>query len=231
MTHITDGLTESDEEVLNEIIEKTNTVREMNHRQLVDYITKQEYIISRLKHQHNIDLGIKTKIEIAKREKQIKNEINKKSNIEHYLLTINPSEQCTLNDIQTILFLLKGKPHIKIKSYVIEQRGKTELEKGKGKHIHILMEKTKPKCRIIEKLNSTFQYHFKFPINIKIDTINKKEEQNVINYMHGNKSEEKQQCQQITKEWRKEVHLEDYYDNIDNTPIDKNVKIINLNKH
>jgi hypothetical protein len=127
----------------------------------------------------------------------------------YYFLTINPKE-CEINDLEIIIGKLKSKKWMKIYSYVFEQRGETNDNKGIGKHIHLIIDNNKPKCEVIREIHNAIKIYCE---KEKIDL--KKMDQNGKaireKYMKGDKIESKLSSVKIDKIWRKENKLKDIF--------------------
>lgn len=164
---------------------------------------------------------IRKQIKLAEYRKEYKKEIQKESinkkpikkyrkkDPSYYFITINPSE-CTIVDLDSILNSIKKRKFVNIHCYIFEQRGITLNDSGKGKHIHMIIDKTIAKSDAITYIhNSIKKYCTKENIDIREITENGK----IIreNYMKGHKAFEKIQSVEIDKIWRKENNLQDFY--------------------
>jgi len=161
---------------------------------------------------------------IKKIKEYKKNKNKKKRNpykqAKYLLLTINPKE-CEIKDLKEIIKKIEKKEWIKINSYVYEQRGETEQEKGKGKHIHMIIEyeeikkyykKDKSPTHISQLLTMCLTKYIdnykKIDIRKIYDDENKKK---VEIYMQGIKEDKKLKSVEINKKWREENELKQIY--------------------
>jgi len=133
---------------------------------------------------------------------------------EWYFLTINPRPDITLTEfMKTIVKALK-KRWINYYIMVIEQRGETEEELGKGFHTHIIFNKGIKHCKVIKEMSNTFKkmcdtsnYHL---FNIK--SIGEEEKKRKIEYILGEKADDgKHLKQQMDKIFRERNKLKSYY--------------------
>lgn len=132
-----------------------------------------------------------------------------------YFLTINPDTSKV--SLQTFLKTIEkaiSKKWITYYIYVIEQRGETLEEAGKGYHTHIIFNKGKKHSEVIREMSNSFKkmcdvsnYHL---FNLK--RIGDEEKNRKIEYITGQKAdEEKHLKQSIDKIFREKEKLKSYY--------------------
>lgn len=184
-----------------------------------------------IKNIYYVDKDKKQNLEI--KDNNTDNIDNKTKTKKYYFITINPIE-CEKNDLDKIMSGICKKKWIKIYSYVYEQRGKSEEEIGKGKHIHILIEKNKKKNEVIKEIHNTIkQYCDKEKVDVK--EITEKEKNDRINYMKGNKCNDKKLLVEMDKIWRNKNGIKDYYElikenNVNNDIINNNLDNNKINQ-
>jgi len=128
----------------------------------------------------------------------------------YYFITINPKE-CSVLVLDRIMYNIRKKKWIKVKNYCYEQRGETDDERGIGKHIHMMIEKNRPRSRVLTEIHNTVkEYCGKEKIDIVL--VNSDSEERYINYMNGNKSAEKQNKVKQDKLWRSEWLIRPIYE-------------------
>ena len=144
----------------------------------------------------------------------------------YYFLTINPKE-CEVNDLLKITELIMKRSWVKMYSYVYEQRGETIKDKGIGKHIHMIIDKSIRKSQALVSIHSAIK-NYCTRENIDIREMTKNGKLIRENYMRGNKTDVKLQSVEIDKLWRKENNLEAIYTIIKEDIVD--MKNINDNE-
>lgn len=180
---------------------------------------------------------IRKQVKLAEYRKQYRREIqtstNKNSTTKKYkkkdhlyfFITINPME-CDIDAIEEIINIIKKKKYIKLHCYTFEQRGININELGKGKHIHMIIDKTLAKSDILRFIHSSIKKYCTIE-NIDIRKITENGKIVRENYMKGHKSFEKLESVEIDKIWRKENNLQDFYEIIkSNTLNDKDIRDI-----
>jgi len=183
---------------------------QQNHKEI--WLKKFYELEQKMGENHIIEnIGLTTKVK----------KINQIKNYTHIFLTINPPPSMALNDfINTIdktLTTSKGlKQWIEGYLYVLEQRGETIEEIGKGFHTHILIKLIghKKKSHIDRELKNNWKntldidnYHI---LNIKY--IDNDEAIRKQNYILGAKKEDiKHKKQELDVIWRENNSLEKYY--------------------
>jgi len=151
--------------------------------------------------------------------KDIKADINKFEEKTNYIfINVNPAPNHALLYFQQVIEKSLKKVWIKDYCYVLEQRGETLLELGKGFHTHIIIEKTpeKPYSQCIKELGRSFSkvcdtsnFHLYSGAIIKESDINKRRE-----YILGVKNDtQKHLKQQMDIIWRKTEYLKTFYGN------------------
>lgn len=133
----------------------------------------------------------------------------KKKLTSYYFITINPND-CTVSDIEHIIEKLSKKPYFVIQCYTLEQRGITPDELGKGKHIHMIVDKTKPKSELLRLIHSSInKYCTEENIDIrKIDAAGRLASEA---YMYGLKHADKIPLVKMDILWRKQNNLKNMY--------------------
>jgi len=139
-----------------------------------------------------------------------------KENSKYVFLTINPNQYITLTDFINKINKLMSKKWITNYLYVLEQRGETVLELGKGFHFHLILEKptTKPYAHMLRELansaNSvcdTSNFHF---FNLK--SISQEECERKIVYITGRKADEAKHLKQdMDILWRQQNNIKSFY--------------------
>lgn len=149
------------------------------------------------------------KQEIQKDRKKNPHKKYKKKDPTYFFITINPIE-CTISDLTNIINIIMKRKFVNIYCYTFEQRGTTLTDIGKGKHIHLIIDKTIAKSDAIKYIhNSIKKYCTQENIDIREITENGK----IIreNYMRGHKTFDKLESVEIDNIWRKENNLSDFY--------------------
>lgn len=144
------------------------------------------------------------KKDIYKKEykRQIIEELKANGNLGYYFVTINPKE-CEIFDLEIMISKIRNKKWMNMKYYNFEQRGETDDERGKGKHIHMIILNNRSKSRVINEIyNSVKNYCNKEKVNVI--PINKDAKPKYLNYMSGNKSSDKEKKVEQDKKWRDE---------------------------
>lgn len=153
--------------------------------------------------------GLRKRAEAVKIKVNKRGKYKKQKTIDYLFVTINPIE-CEITELKNIIERLDNK-EIKICSYIFEQRGETDDEIGKGKHIHMLIKKRNSisyyKRRILSMLRKTELIEYQESINI-IEVTNK---EGIDYYMQGKKAPEKLTKMKYTKIWREQNKLKDIY--------------------
>lgn len=135
-------------------------------------------------------------------------------NKEWYFLTINPRPDIKLQEFMKTIQKALSKVWITYYIFVIEQRGESEAELGKGFHTHIIFNKGIKHCKVVQEMANTFKkmcdtsnYHL---FNLK--NIGDEEKKRKIEYITGSKKdEEKHLKQQMDIIFRKKENLKSYY--------------------
>jgi len=145
-------------------------------------------------------------------------EITKRNNEElikeWYFLTINPAPDKRLPDFIKAINKALSKRWITYYIYVIEQRGESEAELGKGFHTHIIFNKGIKNCKVIKEMANSFRHmcdtsNFHL-FNLK--NIGDEEKRRKIEYITGMKAdEEKHLKQQMDIIFRQREKLKSYY--------------------
>lgn len=138
-----------------------------------------------------------------------------------YWVTINPPPECHIRELHIATEKLASRSFIEDYVYVIEQRGETEEEAGKGIHIHLLFkikdDPYEPPSKIKKYLKSTY----KQIVNVEtkalwIQPCPKEYVKDKIDYiLDTNKDSTKTQKQNIDKYYREQNRIAPYYTNID----------------
>jgi len=139
-----------------------------------------------------------------------------KNKTKYIFLTINPNAQITLLEFIKTIEKMMTKSWITNYLYVIEQRGETLEELGKGFHFHLILEKPQAKSyqHMIRELSNTANkvcdtsnFHF---FNIK--NISEEEKERKIQYITGTKADAaKHKKQEMDIIFRKNNNLLSYY--------------------
>lgn len=133
----------------------------------------------------------------------------------HTLWTINPRMDTDLGEFMKKIIKATKKKWVKHYIFSIEQRGKTDIEMGRGIHCHMYVEVDKKK-RIYEcrrEMYNTFKHLVGNRKHVMVSYA--KDPTNFIKYCMGiKKDEEKDDMIKYDKLWRKKNELEDYYTNI-----------------
>lgn len=140
----------------------------------------------------------------------LKIEVDKK----WYFLTINPRPTITLEDFMKTIRKALSKKWITYFIFVIEQRGETEEELGKGIHTHIIFNKGIKHCKVIKEMGNSFKnmcdisnYHL-----FNISNIGDEEKKRKIEYILGTKADcEKHKKQQMDIIFREKLKLKSHY--------------------
>jgi len=133
---------------------------------------------------------------------------------EWYFLTINPAPDKKLPDFIKAINKALSKKWITYYIYVIEQRGESEAELGKGFHTHIIFNKGIKNCKVIKEMANSFRHmcdtsNFHL-FNLK--NIGDEEKRRKIEYITGMKAdEEKHLKQQMDIIFRQREKLKSYY--------------------
>jgi len=133
---------------------------------------------------------------------------------EWYFLTVNPKPDITLTEFMKTIDKALKKRWINYYIMVIEQRGESEAELGKGFHTHIIFNKGIKHCKVITEMSNTFKkmcdtsnYHL---FNLK--SIGEEEKKRKVEYILGEKADvEKHLKQQMDIIFRERNKLKSYY--------------------
>jgi len=169
-------------------------------------------------------LDKKEYVEKKKKKKRPKKRGEYKITHNYLTVTINPKE-CNISDLHDIIDIINKKKWVNLICYSFEQRGETTIDKGVGKHIHLILskpdelERSTPTCIRRLLYNSLKEY---FDSNtdkiIKIKKVNNVSKTKYEEYMKGDKDESKLRRVEIDNIWRKENNLNKIY-YIDNESI------------
>lgn len=148
--------------------------------------------------------------ELRDKQEKYKEEIKK----EWYFLTVNPAPNKKLPDFLKTINKALSKKWISYFIYVIEQRGESEAELGKGFHTHIIFNKGIKHCKVVKEMANSFKnmcdvsnYHL---FNLK--NIGDEEKLRKIEYITGQKADtEKHLKQQMDIIYRQKEKLKSYY--------------------
>ncbi len=186
-------------------------LKELKKRK-IKKILEQQYQLESLGEMLKDMKGLEEKNKVLLKEKTAKEHNNS-----HLWITINPQPEIKLCDfIKKIKKLVERKIFTNY-LYVLEQRGKTEEEQGKGFHAHILAKRNlnyKPfkthEC--IRNTCKTLVKNHKDNRTINIQNIGEEFAEDKKEYILGTKTgEEKDIKQQIDIIWRKNNNLNKYY--------------------
>ncbi|ARF12649.1 hypothetical protein Klosneuvirus_12_6 [Klosneuvirus KNV1] len=169
-------------------------------------------------------LDKKEYVEKKKKKKRPKKRGEYKITHNYLTVTINPKE-CNISDLHDIIDIINKKKWVNLICYSFEQRGETTIDKGVGKHIHLILskpdelERSTPTCIRRLLYNSLKEY---FDSNtdkiIKVKKVNNVGKTKYEEYMKGDKDESKLRRVEIDNIWRKENNLNKIY-YIDNESI------------
>ncbi len=147
---------------------------------------------------------------------ELKEATAKEHNNAYCFVTINPNETTTLSEFETKLTKFVNRNMFISYRYVIEQRGATEKEMGKGFHAHVLLKRNldyKP-SKIVVNTKNTFKGITAIDNNqiLNIQHIGEDFAKDKDEYMTGVKTGEgKDKKQAIDKIWREKNNLESVY--------------------
>ena len=169
---------------------------------------------------------IRKQVKLAEYRKEYRNEIRKttivnkpkqktpkkynKKDPMYYFITINPIE-CTTSDIESIINSINKRKFVNLHCYTFEQRGTILDDIGKGKHIHLIIDKTIAKSDAIKYIHNSIKKYCTLE-NVDIREITENGKILRENYMRGNKQFDKLQSVEIDKIWREQNNLLDYYE-------------------
>lgn len=134
---------------------------------------------------------------------------------EWYFLTVNPdTSKVSLREFMKTIEKSLSKKWINYYIFVIEQRGETEEELGRGFHTHIIFNKGIKHCKVVKEMSNTFKnmcdvsnYHL---FNIK--NIGEQEKLRKIEYITGTKSDEQKHLKQkMDIIFRQKENLKSFY--------------------
>jgi len=134
----------------------------------------------------------------------------KKKDKAYHFISIN-LEETEIKEILDVMDKILKKSWLNIYSYVIEQRGEDATDRGKGKHIHIIADKTKSEFDTIHILYNTLKYLCSDKAKIDVKEMSEKGMKIRYNYIKGLKKEGKLKAQEQTIIWRTENHLKQLY--------------------
>jgi hypothetical protein len=150
------------------------------------------------------------KYNYIKKQEEIKNKTK------YIFLTINPNAQVDFKEFFRVIVKMMSKNWITNYLWVIEQRGETLDELGKGFHFHAIIEKpaNKAYAHMVRELSNsanrvcdTSNFHF---FNLK--NISEEEKERKIVYITGSKADEaKHKKQELDIVFRKNNNLLSYY--------------------
>jgi len=162
-------------------------------------------------------LDKKEYVEKKKKKKRPKKRGEYKITHNYLTVTINPKE-CNISDLHDIIDIINKKKWVNLICYSFEQRGETTIDKGVGKHIHLILskpdelERSTPTCIRRLLYNSLKEY---FDSNtdkiIKVKKVNNVGKTKYEEYMKGDKDESKLRRVEIDNIWRKENNLKTIY--------------------
>lgn len=153
--------------------------------------------------------------------KEIKEELkNKKENGNYMFINVNPASNISLFSFLKIIDKFIKRKYILDYLYVLEQRGESLEELGKGFHLHMIIKKkesksfntlTKDAGMVFNPMCDTSNYHFFNTQYIKECDMEKRR-----NYIIGRKADPKKHLKQdMDIIWRKENNIKSYYGNIE----------------
>lgn len=143
-----------------------------------------------------------------------------------FWITINPEPKCNRANFLKCTANLAKRSFVKNAMYVIEQRGESEDDMGKGFHCHMLVErdmsnKHDTPSKIIERIRNTVKNILKLHKNNPyIQIVDAEYAKDKIRYMQGDKDlhkEEKDLKLVYDKLWRDRENIEHIYGNIEIT--------------
>lgn len=156
------------------------------------------------------------------RVQELQKEMSRKNNIDtySYFVCVNPSPTVELQDFLSVCAKSVNKIWIETYCYVIEQRGKSLDEVGKGFHYHALItaKDGKKYSHIVREIANTFKkttdvsnYHF-----FSIKPVSKEEHIRKLRYVVGYKQDdEKIEKQRIDVIFREQNNLRKCYNSVD----------------
>lgn len=155
--------------------------------------------------------------EKKKKKKRPKKRGEYKITYNYLTVTINPKD-CNISDLHNIIDIINKKKWVKIICYSFEQRGETTIDKGVGKHIHLILvkpdelERSTP-TQIRRLLYTSLKDYFDANNDkiIKVKKVNNIGKTQYEEYMKGSKDESKIRRVEIDNIWRKENNLEKIY--------------------
>jgi len=146
----------------------------------------------------------------------VQSNLEMQNKTKYIFLTINPNPQITLPEFVRCIEKMMSKPWLTKYLYVLEQRGETLADVGKGFHFHGIIEKPSNKSyqHMIRELASTANkvcdtsnFHF---YNLK--NISEEEKERKIVYITGQKADAaKHLKQQMDVIWRVNNNLFSHY--------------------
>lgn len=147
--------------------------------------------------------------------KELRENQDKKFKSDFLFITINPYENFDFRKFIEIIEKSVKKPWIKKYMYVIEQRGETEDELGKGFHTHMLIDKgsfafstaRREFLSSFKRVCDTSNFHcFNFAMSKEVDIPKR------VKYMIGQKADEnKWKKQEMDKVYRRVLGLKEFY--------------------
>ena len=118
------------------------------------------------------------RVELLRRQTPITSPVK-----QYYFLTINPPPHITLKDFLKAVYKSVSKKWLSVGLFVIEQRGETQQEAGRGFHTHILFNKGQKHSIIVREMKNSFKHivdientHFFNLKNIDTEEYKRKEE-------------------------------------------------------
>ncbi len=159
-------------------------------------------------------------IEVKEYEKELKGKLKelaaKDHNNGYCFITINPNKDVDLNTFREKIDKFVKRNMFQSYRYVLEQRGATTDEAGKGFHAHILLKRNldyKP-SKIVVNTKNSFKgiTNVDNPAILNIQTIGEDFAKDKDEYMNGVKTGEgKDEKQAIDIVWRKDNNIESVY--------------------
>lgn len=131
-----------------------------------------------------------------------------------YFLTVNPKPSVELPVFLKTVHKAINKKWITYYLMVIEQRGETEEEAGRGFHTHIIFNKGTKSCKVISEMKNTFKdmCDCNKPEVFNLKSMGPEEKDRKIEYTIGVKADPaKHQKQQIDIIFRQREKLKSYY--------------------
>lgn len=208
---------------MNEELWRADFIREIDNQAYKEHIRKLCLERHRLRFLLQEKVSVE-EINLFTEIKEMRSKVDEKAKkyTKYMWLCCNPNPLVTFDEFMKIVRKAMTKSWLTDSHYlwVIEQRGETEDEAGKGFHFHALFVKpdNKKYCEVIREMASTFNKATDTSCIsfYRLQGVSEEEFKRKIGYITALKADDKKHLKQsIDRLWRPKVGLEQYYSSID----------------